>query len=73
VDERLTATVRLSRSDRMIARRRRTGIAKGTRTIDLPVPRRTKGGKARLTVAMKDAAGTLKVRRRTVTVPKRTV
>ena len=73
VDERLTANVRLSRSDRTIARRRRTGIAKGTRTIDLPVPRRTKGGKARLTVAMKDAAGTLKVRRRTVTVPKRTV
>lgn len=73
VDEQVTANARLFRSDRTIVRRRRTGIKKGTRRIDLPIPRRTKGGRARLTVEMKDAAGTLKVRRRTVTVPKRSL
>jgi hypothetical protein len=71
VNERVTVNARLARNDRTIVRRRRSAVKKGTRQIDLAIPGRTKGGTARLTVAMKDAAGTLKVRRRTVKVPKR--
>jgi hypothetical protein len=39
--------------------------------VELRIPLRTAGGKARLTVVFKDAAGLTKTMSRTVTVPRK--
>jgi protocatechuate 3,4-dioxygenase beta subunit len=66
-------TARLSRSGSTIVRRASTGLASGTRAIELRVPLRSAGGRARLTVVYKDAAGLTKTIARTVTVPRKTL
>ena len=64
--------MRLSRSGTMIVRK--TGaLAAGTRGVELRVPLRTAGGKARLTVVYTDAAGLKKTTARSVTVPRKTL
>jgi protocatechuate 3,4-dioxygenase beta subunit len=66
-------SVRLSRSGTTIARKTSTGLKTGTRAVELRVPLRTAGGKARMTVVYKDAAGLKKTIARTVTVPRKTL
>jgi protocatechuate 3,4-dioxygenase beta subunit len=66
-------TVRLSRSGTTIVRKSSTGLKTGTRAVELRVPLRTAGGKARMTVVYKDAAGLKKTIARTVTVPRKTL
>jgi protocatechuate 3,4-dioxygenase beta subunit len=70
--EAVQASVRLSRSGRTIVRKTAT-LAAGTRAVELRVPPRTPGGKARLTVVYADAAGLKKTTARTVTVPRKTL
>lgn len=64
---------RLSRSGQTLARRTSRVARSGTRAIELRVPLRAAGGKARLTVVYTDAAGLAKTVAKTVTVPRRTV
>jgi protocatechuate 3,4-dioxygenase beta subunit len=64
--------VRLSRSATTIARKT-ASLATGTRAVELRVPLRTPGGKAKLTVVYTDAAGLKKTIARTVTVPRKTI
>jgi hypothetical protein len=45
VNEQVTVNARLSRDDRTIVRRRRSGIRKGTRRIDLAIPGRTRAAR----------------------------
>lgn len=65
-------TARLSRSGTTIARKAASDLARGSRAMDLRIPLRTPGGKARLTVVYTDGAGLRKTVARTVTVPRKT-
>ncbi len=66
-------SARLSRSGTTLVRKTASDLATGTRAMDLRVPLRTPGGKARLTVVYTDAAGLKKTIARTVTVPRKTL
>jgi protocatechuate 3,4-dioxygenase beta subunit len=66
-------TARLSRSGTTLVRKSASGLAAGSRAMDLRVPLRAPGGKARLTVVYIDAAGLKKTIARTVTVPRKTL
>ncbi len=71
LSEPAAVTARLARSGTTLVRK--TGsLATGTRAVELRVPLRTPGGKARLTVVYTDAAGLKKTVARTVTVPRKT-
>ena len=70
--EPVDVTVRLSRSGTTIARKT-AALAAGTRAVELRVPLRSVGGKARLTVVYTDAAGLKKTTARSVTVPRKTL
>jgi len=70
--EPVDATVRLSRSGSTIVRKSAT-LAAGTRAVELRVPLRTAGGKARLTIVYTDSAGLKKTTSRTVTVPRKSL
>jgi hypothetical protein len=54
-------------------RKSASGLAAGSRAMDLRVPLRTAGGKARLTVVYTDATGLKKTTARTVSVPRKTL
>jgi protocatechuate 3,4-dioxygenase beta subunit len=71
--ERADVTARLSRSGTTLLRKTASGLTAGSRAMDLRVPLRTPGGKARLTVVYTDAAGLKKTVARTVTVPRKTL
>ena len=66
-------SARLSRSGTTLVRKTASDLATGTRAMDLRIPLRTPGGKARLTVVYTDAAGLKKTIARTVTVPRKTL
>ena len=53
--------------------RKSATLAAGTRAVELRVPLRTAGGKAKLTVVYTDGAGLKKTIARTVTVPRKTL
>ncbi len=62
---------RLSRSGMTIVRKKRSDLASGARVLELRIPLRTAGGRARLTVVYTDAVGLTKTTSRTVTVPRK--
>jgi protocatechuate 3,4-dioxygenase beta subunit len=64
---------RLSRSGTTLVHKSASDLAAGSRAMDLRVPLRAPGGKARLTVVYTDAAGLKKTIARTVTVPRKTL
>ena len=66
-------SARLSRSGTTLVRKSASDLATGTRAMDLRIPLRTPGGKARLTVVYTDGAGLKKTIARTVTVPRKTL
>jgi len=68
--ESVDVTARLSRSGTTIVRKA-ASLATGTRALELRVPLRTAGGRARLTVVYTDGAGLTKTIARTVTVPRK--
>jgi protocatechuate 3,4-dioxygenase beta subunit len=70
--EPVAVTVRLSRSGTTLVRKT-ASLAAGTRAVELRVPLRTPGGKAKLTVVYSDGAGLKKTIARTVTVPRKTL
>jgi protocatechuate 3,4-dioxygenase beta subunit len=63
---------RLSRSGTTLTRKT-ASLAAGTRAVELRVPLRWAGGKAKLTVVYTDAAGLKKTVAQTVTVPRKTL
>jgi protocatechuate 3,4-dioxygenase beta subunit len=69
--EKADVSARLARSGTTIVRKKRSDLASGTRALELRIPLRTAGGKARLTVVYTDAAGLTKTTSRTVTVPRK--
>jgi protocatechuate 3,4-dioxygenase beta subunit len=73
LSETADVAARLSRSGTTLVRKTASGLAAGSRAMDLRVPPRTPGGKARLTVVYTDAAGLKKTVARTVTVPRKTL
>ncbi len=70
--ESVDVTARLSRSGTTIVRKS-ARLAAGTRAVELRVPLRTPGGKARLTVVYTDGAGLKKTIARTITIPRKTL
>ncbi len=73
VAETVRVRARLSRNGAAIASRTVTGVTSGVRGVDLPVPRATAGGTARLTMTYTDGAGLAKTVRKTVKIPKKRV
>jgi protocatechuate 3,4-dioxygenase beta subunit len=69
--ERLTATAKLTRRGRTIARKRIDGLrAGGVRQLSVPVPDRVEGGRARLELLLEDRTGNRKRIERRIEVPR---
>lgn len=73
LSETVAVAARLTRSGTTLVHKTATAQASGTRSMDLRIPLRAPGGKARLTVVYTDAAGLTKTIARTVTVPRKTL
>lgn len=67
--ETTAADAQLLRGGRRIVRRQAPQLSSGTRTLRLPVPRRTKGGPARIAVSLRDPSGNTRVLRKKVRIP----
>ncbi len=63
----------LSRSGKTLVRKKSSDLKAGRRGVELRVPLRTAGGKARMTVDYADGAGLTKTVAKTVTVPRKTL
>ncbi|MFT4085150.1 MAG: intradiol ring-cleavage dioxygenase [Nocardioides sp.] len=70
-NEKVTAKVRLVRSDNVLAHRRWGWLSRGTHRLAFAVPRRIKAGKAKVSVIYADRAGNAKVVRVPVHLPHR--
>jgi hypothetical protein len=69
--ERVTVAARLTRARRRLGSVRGRHLAAGARHVDLRLGRDVTGGKASLTVVVKDASGATRTIHRTVQVPRR--
>ncbi|MFA9400912.1 MAG: hypothetical protein ACERKT_07365 [Acidobacteriota bacterium] len=67
--ERVSADARLLRGGRLLSRKRRGTMAKGTRKVRLPIAKGTRAGRAVLRIVLRDRAGNRKVVHRTVRIP----
>jgi len=71
LQERARVTARVTRSGRTLAKETTGRLRRGTRYVELTLPNKLAGGRARVTVTFKDAAGASKTVHRRVTIPKR--
>jgi protocatechuate 3,4-dioxygenase beta subunit len=71
LSEQIDVSARLSRSGATIVKKTSSDLAAGTRGVELRIPLRTAGGRARLTMTYKDAAGLTKTTRKSVTIPRK--
>ena len=69
VNEQVSADAQLRRGGRLLARRRKAGLAAGTRTIEVPIAGHVDAGPAALKLDLADAAGNTRVVRRQLRVP----
>ena len=68
--ERMAALVRLVRHDDVLASRRTGWLGKGSSTVRVKIPAGVDAGRARAIVTVADAAGNVKIARRSVQVPR---
>ena len=69
VNEKVSADAQLRRRGRLLARKRKSSLATGTRTVEVPIGARVDAGPAAVKLVLTDAAGNTRVVRRQLRIP----